>query len=61
MWFGTFSSLGATMWTRCLVRLLFVARTAWLRISDFCNVRGEWVGHGVEDHGVRDSHDIGGL
>ena len=49
------------MWTRCLVRLLFVARTVWLRISDFCNVRGEWVGHGVEDHGVRDSHDIGGL
>ena len=50
MWFGTYSCLGARMRTRGLVRPLFVAKTTWFGISDFCNGEEEWVGHGVKDH-----------
>ena len=54
VWFGTFSSLSMRMWTRGLVRPLFVAQTTWFGIPDFCNGKGEWVGHGVENHEVCD-------
>ena len=53
MWFGTLCSFSVRMRTRGLLRPLFVARTTWFGIPDFCKVEGEWVGHGVEDHEVR--------
>ena len=58
MWFVAFISLGARMRTRGLVRRLFVAQTQRFGILDFCNAKGEWVEHGVEDHEVRDSNDV---
>ena len=57
MWFGTYSCLGARMWTRGLVRPWFVAKTRWFRIPDFCNTEEECVGHGVKYHKVRDDSD----
>ena len=41
-----------------LVRPLFVAQTTWFGIPDFCNVEGEWVGHGVKGHEVRDGNGV---
>ena len=58
MWFGTLSSLSVRMWTSGLVHPLFVAQTTWFGIPNFCNVKGEWVGHGVEDHEVRESNGV---
>ena len=58
MWFGILSSLSVRMWTRGLVRPLFVAQTTWFGIPDFCNAEREWVGHGVEDHEVYDGNGI---
>ena len=58
MWFGACSCLTAGMRTRGLVRPLFVAKTTWFGIPDFCNVEEEWVGHGVNDHEVRNSNDV---
>ena len=55
MRFGTLSSLSVRMQTCGLVCPLFVAQTTWFGIPDFWNVEGEWVGHGVEDHEVRDA------
>ena len=43
------SSLDARMRTRGLVLLLFVAQTTWFGIPNFCNAKGEWVEHGIED------------
>ena len=56
--FGTFSSLGARMQTRGLVCLLFLGQTTWFGIPNFCNGKGELVGHGVEDHDVHDNNDV---
>ena len=58
MWFDTLSSLSVRMWTRGLVRPLFVAQTTWFGIPDFCNTEEEWVRHGVEDHEVRDGNGL---
>ena len=58
MWFGTLSSLSVRMCARGLVRLLFVAQTTWFGIPDFCNAKGELVGHGAEDHEVRDGNGV---
>ena len=58
MWVGTFSSLSVRIWTRGLVRPLFVTQSTWFGIFDFCNVEGEWVGHGVEDHEVPNDNGI---
>ena len=58
MWFGTFSSLGAKMWTRGLVHPLFMAQTMQFVMPDFCNTEGKWVGHGVKDHEVSDGNDV---
>ena len=58
MWFGTLSSVSVRMWTRGLVRPLFVTQTTWFGIPDVCNAEGEWMGHGVEDHEVRDGNGI---
>ena len=58
MWFGTLSSLSVRMWTRGLVRPLFVAQTTWFGIPDFCNAEGEWVGHGVKNHEARDGNGV---
>ena len=58
MWFGTFSSLGAGMRTSGFVLPLFVAKTTYFGIPNFCNVEEKWVGHGVEDHEVRDDNDV---
>ena len=58
MWFGTYSCLGARMWTCGLVRPLFVAKTTWFGIPDFCNAEEEWARHGVEDHEVCDGNDV---
>ena len=41
-----------------LVHALFVAQTTWFGIPDFCNVKGEWVRHGVEDQEVRDGNGV---
>ena len=57
MCFGTYSCLGVRMRTRGLVRPLFVAKTMWFRIPDFCNTEEECVGHGVKYHKVRDDND----
>ena len=56
--FGTFSSLGARMWTRGLVCPLFLGQTIWFGTPNFCNGKGELVGHGFEDHDVHDSNDV---
>ena len=56
MWFGTFSSLSARMWTRGLVHPLFVGQTTW--IPNFCNKKEKLLGHGVEDHDVCDGNDV---
>ena len=58
MWFGTFSSLSVRMWTRGLVRPLFVAQTMWFGIPNFRNAEGDWVRHGVEDHEVCDDNGV---
>ena len=50
--------LGAGMWTRGLVRPIFVVKTTWFGIPDFSNAEEEWVGHGVEDQEVRDGNDV---
>ena len=57
-WFGAFKYLGARMQTRGLIRPLFVAQTTWFGISDFRNAEGEWVGHGVKDHEVRNGNAV---
>ena len=46
------------MRTRDLLRPLSVAKTMWFGILDFYNVKQESVGHGVEDHEVRDGNDV---
>ena len=56
MWFGTFSSLGARMWTRGLVDPLFVGQTTW--IPNFCIKKEKLLGHDVEDHDVCDGNDV---
>ena len=48
----------ARMWTRGLVRPLFVAKTTWFGIPNFCDVEEEWVELGVEDHEVRDGKSM---
>ena len=58
MWFGICSCYGARMWRHGLVRPLFVVKTMWFGIPDFCNVEEEWVGHSVKDHEVRDGNDV---
>ena len=58
MWFGICSCYGARMWRHSLVRPLFVVKTMWFGIPDFCNVEEEWVGHSVKDHEVRDGNDV---
>ena len=58
MWFGILSSLSVRMWTRGLVRPLFVAQTTWFGIPNFCSAEGERVGHRVEDHEVRDGNGV---
>ena len=58
MWFGTCSCLGVRRRTRGLVRPLFVAKTTWIGITDFCKTKEEWVGHGVKDHEVHDGKDV---
>ena len=58
MQFGTYSCLDARMWTHGLVRPLFVAKTTWFGIPNFCNGKQEWVRHSVEDHEVRDENDV---
>ena len=58
MWFGPYSCLGASMQTSGLVSPLFVVKTMWFGIPDFCHAEEEWVGHGVEDHEVGDGNDV---
>ena len=58
MWFGACSCLSAGMRTHGLVRPLLVAKTVWFGISDFCNAEEEWVGHGVNNHEVRNGNDV---
>ena len=58
MWFGACSSLSVGMRTRGLVRPLFVAKTTWFCMPDFCNVEEDWVGHGVKDHEVCNGSDV---
>ena len=43
MWFGACSCLRAGMQKHHLVRPLFVAKSMWFGIQDFCNVEEEWV------------------
>ena len=57
-WFGTYSCLGTRMRTRGSAYPLFVAKTTWFGIPDFCNAEEEWVGHGVKDHEVHDGNDV---
>ena len=58
MWFGTLSSLSVRLQIRGLVCPLFVGQTTWFGIPNFCNPEGEWVGHGAEDHEVRDDSGL---
>ena len=46
------------MWTRGLVRPLFVAKTTLFGIPDFCDAEEEWIKHGAEDHEVRGGKDV---
>ena len=46
------------MQTSGLVSPLFVVKTMWFGIPDFCHAEEEWVGHGVEDHEVGDGNDV---
>ena len=50
--------LGAGMWTRGLVRPVFVVKTTWFGKPDYSNLEEEWMGHGVEDQEVRDGNDV---
>ena len=58
MWFGAFSRLSAGLRTRGLVLPLFVAKTTWFGIPDFCNAKEEWVGHGVNNQDVCNGNDV---
>ena len=44
--------------TRGLVYPLFVARTTWFSLPDVCSTKGEWEGHGVEYHEIRDGINL---
>ena len=46
------------MWTRGLVRPVFVVKTTWFGIPEFSNAEEEWVVHGVKDQEVRDGNDV---
>ena len=41
MWFGPFSSFGARTRTSGLARPLFVGKTMWFGIPDFCKAEGK--------------------
>ena len=41
-----------------LVYPLFVARTTWFGLPDFCSTKGQWEGHGVECHEIRDGINL---
>ena len=58
MWFGTYSCFGARMRRHGLARPLFVAKTTWFDIPNFCNAEEESVVLGVEDHEVRDGNNV---
>ena len=57
-WFGTCCAPGARMRARGLVYPLFVARTTWFGLPDVCSAKGEWEGHGVECHEIRDGINL---
>ena len=58
MCFGAYSCLSGGMRARGLVRPLFVAKTTWFGIPDFCNAEEEWMGHSVKDHEVYNGNDV---
>ena len=58
MWFGASSCLSVGMRIRGLVSPLFVAKTTWFGILDFCNAEEEWVRHGVNDHEVHNGNNV---
>ena len=39
------------------IRSLFVVKTMWFSIPNFCYPEEEWVVHGVEEREVHDSND----
>ena len=43
---------------RALAYPLFVARTTWFGLPDVCSTKGEWEGHGVECHEIRDGINL---
>ena len=43
---------------RGLVYPLFIARTTWFGLPDVCSTKGEWEGHGVECHEIRDGINL---
>ena len=45
------------MWAYGLVYPLFVARTTWFGLP-VCSAKGEWEGHGVECHKIRDGINL---
>ena len=58
MWFGACSCLSVGMRKRGLVCPLFVAKTTWFGILNFCKAEEEWVGHDVNEHEVRNSYNV---
>ena len=58
MWFGACSCLSTGMRKRGLVCPLFVAKTTWIGILNFCKAEEEWVGHDVNDHEMRNSYNV---
>ena len=50
VWYMQLSSRGNV--DTCLVRPLFMTKTTWFGIPNFCNAEEEWVGHGVKHHEV---------
>ena len=58
MWFGACSCLSEGMRTSGLVRPMFLAKTTWFGIPDFCIAEEGWVGHGVKDHEVYNANDV---
>ena len=46
------------MQARNLVYPLFVVQVTWFVMPDVCNVKEEWVEHGLVCHKIRDSINV---
>lgn len=57
-WFGIIIALVARVLAYGLGHPLSVAQATWFGIPNVCGVKGEWVEHVTEDHGIHDGNDV---